>query len=105
VADDLDFEVCKDYYITVEAWDSGNPPLSTATMVIIELMDVNDNAPAFDQDIYNVLIGEDASIGQTVTRVTVGLNLFPILISLLLTFSKTFVLLVCVCVCVCVCVM
>ncbi|KAM6907626.1 protocadherin Fat 3 [Xenentodon cancila] len=69
VADDLDFEVCKDYYITVEAWDGGNPPLSTATMVIVELMDVNDNAPAFDQDIYNVLISEDASVGQTVTRV------------------------------------
>uniref|UniRef100_A0A3B4YYD2 FAT atypical cadherin 3 n=1 Tax=Seriola lalandi dorsalis TaxID=1841481 RepID=A0A3B4YYD2_SERLL len=60
VADDLDFEVCKDYYLTVEAWDSGNPPLSTATMVTIELMDVNDNAPAFSQDIYNVLISEDA---------------------------------------------
>uniref|UniRef100_A0A3Q2DCV8 FAT atypical cadherin 3b n=1 Tax=Cyprinodon variegatus TaxID=28743 RepID=A0A3Q2DCV8_CYPVA len=69
VADDLDFEVCKDYYITVEAWDNGNPPLSTATMIVIELMDVNDNAPMFDQDIYNVLISEDASIGQTVTRV------------------------------------
>uniref|UniRef100_A0A8D3B4U7 FAT atypical cadherin 3b n=1 Tax=Scophthalmus maximus TaxID=52904 RepID=A0A8D3B4U7_SCOMX len=62
VADDLDFEVCKDYYLTVEAWDSGNPPLSTATMVIIELMDVNDNAPAFSQDIYNVLVSEDASV-------------------------------------------
>uniref|UniRef100_A0A3Q2ZLK4 FAT atypical cadherin 3b n=1 Tax=Kryptolebias marmoratus TaxID=37003 RepID=A0A3Q2ZLK4_KRYMA len=69
VADDLDFEVCKDFYITVEAWDSGSPPLSTATMVIIELMDVNDNAPVFDQGIYNVLISEDASVGQTVTRV------------------------------------
>ncbi|XP_069366544.1 protocadherin Fat 3 [Paralichthys olivaceus] len=69
VADDLDFEVCKDYYLTVEAWDSGNPPLSTATMVIIELMDVNDNAPAFSQDIYNVLVSEDASVGQTITRV------------------------------------
>uniref|UniRef100_A0A3Q2TJN6 FAT atypical cadherin 3 n=1 Tax=Fundulus heteroclitus TaxID=8078 RepID=A0A3Q2TJN6_FUNHE len=69
VADDLDFEVCKDFYITVEAWDNGNPPLSTATMIVIELMDVNDNAPMFDQDIYNVLISEDASIGQTVTRV------------------------------------
>uniref|UniRef100_A0A4W6FZ14 FAT atypical cadherin 3 n=1 Tax=Lates calcarifer TaxID=8187 RepID=A0A4W6FZ14_LATCA len=62
VADDLDFEVCKDYYLTVEAWDSGNPPLSTATMVTIELMDVNDNAPAFSQDIYNVLVSEDASV-------------------------------------------
>ncbi|KAF7206514.1 protocadherin Fat 3-like [Nothobranchius furzeri] len=69
VTDDLDFEVCKDFYITVEAWDSGNPPLSTATMVIIQLMDVNDNAPVFDQDIYNVLISEDAPVGQTVTRV------------------------------------
>uniref|UniRef100_A0AAQ5YXC9 FAT atypical cadherin 3b n=1 Tax=Amphiprion ocellaris TaxID=80972 RepID=A0AAQ5YXC9_AMPOC len=69
VADDLDFEVCKDYYLTVEAWDSGNPPLSTATMVTIELMDVNDNAPAFTQDIYSVLVSEDASVGQTITRV------------------------------------
>ncbi|KAI4814272.1 hypothetical protein KUCAC02_003474, partial [Chaenocephalus aceratus] len=70
VADDLDFEVCKDYYLTVEAWDSGNPPLSTATMVTIELMDVNDNAPTFSQDIYNVLVSEDASVGQTITRVS-----------------------------------
>uniref|UniRef100_A0A3B4ZIB6 Protocadherin Fat 3-like n=1 Tax=Stegastes partitus TaxID=144197 RepID=A0A3B4ZIB6_9TELE len=44
----------------------GNPPLSTATMVTIELMDVNDNAPAFTQDIYSVLVSEDASVGQTV---------------------------------------
>lgn len=69
MVDDLDFEVCKDFYITVEAWDRGSPPLSTATMVIIELMDVNDNAPIFDQDIYNVLISEDVSVGQTVTKV------------------------------------
>uniref|UniRef100_A0A3B4H5K7 Protocadherin Fat 3-like n=1 Tax=Pundamilia nyererei TaxID=303518 RepID=A0A3B4H5K7_9CICH len=69
VADDLDFEVCKDYYLTIEAWDNGNPPLSTATMVTIELMDVNDNAPAFSQDIYHLLVSEDASVGQTVTRV------------------------------------
>lgn len=77
VADDLDFEVCKDYYLTVEAWDSGNPPLSTATMVTIELMDVNDNAPAFSQDIYNVLVSEDASVGQTITRVISGLSVYP----------------------------
>ncbi|XP_040037255.2 protocadherin Fat 3 [Gasterosteus aculeatus] len=69
VVDDLDFEVCKDYYLTVEATDSGNPPLRTATMVTIELMDVNDNAPAFSQNIYNVLVSEDASVGQTITRV------------------------------------
>lgn len=85
VADDLDFEVCKDYYLTIEAWDSGNPPLSTATMVTIELMDVNDNSPAFSQDIYNVLISEDATVGQTITRVTFGLNLLSILFVFLST--------------------
>ena len=82
MADDLDFEVCKDYYLTIEAWDSGNPPLSTATMVTIELMDVNDNAPAFSQDIYNVLVSEDASVGQTITRVIFGLYLLsPLMFS------------------------
>ncbi|CAG00464.1 unnamed protein product, partial [Tetraodon nigroviridis] len=70
VADDLDFEVCKDYYLTIEAWDGGNPPLSSATVVTIDLMDVNDNAPTFSQDIYNVLVSEDASVGQMVTRVS-----------------------------------
>lgn len=77
MVDDLDFEICKDFYLTIEAWDSGNPPLSTATMVTIELMDVNDNAPAFSQDIYNVLVSEDAPVGQTITRVTLVLNLSP----------------------------
>ncbi|XP_077402634.1 protocadherin Fat 3 isoform X3 [Vanacampus margaritifer] len=69
VADDLDFEVCKDYYLTVEAWDGGSPPLSAATMVTVQLMDVNDNAPTFSQDIYNVLVSEDAPVGQSITRV------------------------------------
>ncbi|XP_028838817.1 protocadherin Fat 3 isoform X3 [Denticeps clupeoides] len=68
VADDLDFEVCKDYYLKVEAWDGGSPPLSAATMVTIELMDVNDNAPSFTEDIYNVLVSEDAVVGEIVTR-------------------------------------
>ncbi|XP_061608209.1 protocadherin Fat 3 isoform X2 [Phyllopteryx taeniolatus] len=69
VADDLDFEVCKDYYLTVEAWDGGSPPLSAATMVTIQLMDINDNAPVFSQDVYNVLVSEDAPVGQSITRV------------------------------------
>ncbi|XP_061755353.1 protocadherin Fat 3-like [Nerophis ophidion] len=69
VTDDLDFEVCKDYYLTVEAWDGGSPPLSAATMVSVQLMDVNDNAPAFSQEVYNVLVGEDAAVGQSITKV------------------------------------
>uniref|UniRef100_A0AAY5L2H7 FAT atypical cadherin 3b n=1 Tax=Esox lucius TaxID=8010 RepID=A0AAY5L2H7_ESOLU len=68
VVDDLDFEACKDFFLTVEALDGGEPPLSSTTMVTIELMDVNDNAPSFSQDTYNVLVSEDAAVGQTITR-------------------------------------
>lgn len=59
----------KDYFLKVEAWDGGSPPLSTTAMVTIELMDVNDNAPSFSEDIYNALVSEDAKIGETVIRV------------------------------------
>ncbi|KAJ8347820.1 hypothetical protein SKAU_G00264090 [Synaphobranchus kaupii] len=65
----LDFEVCKGYLLTVEAWDGGSPPLGAVTTVTIELMDVNDNAPKFQQDVYNVGVSEDAGIGQSVVQV------------------------------------
>uniref|UniRef100_A0A8C2DIR3 FAT atypical cadherin 3a n=1 Tax=Cyprinus carpio TaxID=7962 RepID=A0A8C2DIR3_CYPCA len=63
----LDFESCKDYFLTVEAIDGGTPPLSAVTMVNINLTDVNDNAPVFSRDAYSVSISEDANIGDTVT--------------------------------------
>ncbi|XP_048031668.1 protocadherin Fat 3 isoform X3 [Megalobrama amblycephala] len=68
VVDDLDYELCKDFYLNVEAFDGGSPPLRATTIVTIELLDVNDNSPSFSEDIYNVLISEDVAIGETVTR-------------------------------------
>ncbi|KTG47058.1 hypothetical protein cypCar_00009390 [Cyprinus carpio] len=64
----LDFESCKDYFLTVEAIDGGTPPLSAVTMVNINLTDVNDNAPVFSRDAYSVSISEDANIGDTVVK-------------------------------------
>nr|XP_055053279.1 protocadherin Fat 3a isoform X4 [Misgurnus anguillicaudatus] len=66
----LDFESCKDYFLTVEATDGGTPPLGAVTMVNINLTDVNDNAPMFSRDAYSVSIIEDANIGDTVVKVT-----------------------------------
>ncbi|KAI5099865.1 protocadherin Fat 3-like isoform X3 [Silurus meridionalis] len=68
VADDLDYEVCKDFFLKVEAVDGGTPPLKTSTIISIEVMDVNDNAPFFSEEIYNVLVSEDTVIGSTITR-------------------------------------
>ncbi|KAG7322395.1 hypothetical protein KOW79_013741 [Hemibagrus wyckioides] len=68
VADDLDYEVCKEFFLKVEAVDGGTPPLKTSTIISIEVMDVNDNAPFFSEEIYNVLVSEDTAIGETITR-------------------------------------
>ncbi|KAL0973402.1 hypothetical protein UPYG_G00203040 [Umbra pygmaea] len=66
----LDFETCRDYFLTVEARDGGTPPLSAVTTVNINLTDVNDNAPMFSRDVYTAVISEDATIGESVVKLT-----------------------------------
>ncbi|XP_058884470.1 protocadherin Fat 3-like isoform X3 [Acipenser ruthenus] len=66
VSKELDYEMCKDYFLTVEARDGGTPPLSAVVTVNVDLTDVNDNAPTFSQNIYNAVISEDSSIGDSV---------------------------------------
>ncbi|XP_067890087.1 protocadherin Fat 3a isoform X2 [Heterodontus francisci] len=65
----LDYETCKGYYLTVEARDGGFPSLSTVTTVNVNVTDVNDNTPEFSREIYNAVISEDASIGDSVVTV------------------------------------
>lgn len=66
----LDYEVSHEYYITVEATDGGSPPLSDMATVNINLTDVNDNRPAFSQDVYTAVISEDAELGKAVITVS-----------------------------------
>ncbi|KAM6933567.1 protocadherin Fat 3-like [Xenentodon cancila] len=70
VAQPLDYETCRDYFLTVEARDGGTPTLSTITMVNINVTDVNDNAPIFSHDLYTAVVSEDANIGQFVIQLT-----------------------------------
>ncbi|XP_069390114.1 protocadherin Fat 3a isoform X6 [Paralichthys olivaceus] len=66
IAQTLDYETCRDYFLTVEARDGGRPPLSAISTVNINLTDVNDNAPMFSHDVYSAVVSEDANIGQSV---------------------------------------
>uniref|UniRef100_A0A665T275 FAT atypical cadherin 3a n=1 Tax=Echeneis naucrates TaxID=173247 RepID=A0A665T275_ECHNA len=66
IAQVLDYETCRDYFLTVEACDGGTPPLSAITTVNINLTDVNDNAPMFSCDLYSAVVSEDATIGESV---------------------------------------
>ncbi|TMS23972.1 Protocadherin Fat 1 [Larimichthys crocea] len=52
-----------------EATDGGSPPLSDMATVNINLTDVNDNKPAFSQDVYTAVISEDTELGKTVLAV------------------------------------
>ncbi|XP_070826253.1 protocadherin Fat 3a isoform X4 [Chaetodon trifascialis] len=68
VAQSLDYETCRDYFLTVEARDGGTPPLSAITTVNINLTDVNDNAPMFSCDLYAAVVPEDSTIGESVVQ-------------------------------------
>ncbi|KAG5869907.1 Fat-like cadherin-related tumor suppressor-like protein, partial [Gonioctena quinquepunctata] len=69
VADTLDYERAKDYFLTIQAIDGGIPPLSNVATINISISDCNDNAPVFSQQSYNAKIREDAQIGDKILQI------------------------------------
>lgn len=65
----LDYERVRDYLLTIQATDLGEPPLSNQAMVNISILDANDNAPIFSQLAYTTQISEDAHIDEVVIKV------------------------------------
>ncbi|XP_060751241.1 protocadherin gamma-A12-like isoform X24 [Tachysurus vachellii] len=65
----LDREDIADYNITITAVDSGSPALSSNVLLSIKLSDVNDHAPQFEQESYNVYIAENNAASMSVLRV------------------------------------
>uniref|UniRef100_A0A8D0CWR8 FAT atypical cadherin 4 n=1 Tax=Sander lucioperca TaxID=283035 RepID=A0A8D0CWR8_SANLU len=65
----LDREKVAQYTLKVKATDRGLPPKNTAVKVLINILDVNDNAPRFSK-IFSATVAENAPVGYTVTRVT-----------------------------------
>ncbi len=79
----LDYETAHEFYLTVEATDGGTPRLSDMATVNINLTDVNDNSPIFNQDIYSAVISEDAELGKIVLTVSHPASLSEALLILL----------------------
>ncbi|XP_016148051.1 protocadherin-23 [Sinocyclocheilus grahami] len=65
----LDREVKDVYELIVTARDFGSPPLSSKTTFQVQVTDVNDNPPVFDQNIYEESIPEDVREGTALFRV------------------------------------
>ena len=60
VTDQLDFENITQYEFDVVAMDTGSPPQSSSTHVLISVQDSNDNFPLFSQPIYQFFVAENS---------------------------------------------
>nr|XP_037285827.1 fat-like cadherin-related tumor suppressor homolog [Rhipicephalus microplus] len=68
LAGPLDREMVSRYVLEVECWDGGTPPLSAQALVHVEVLDVNDHPPRFDQSNYTAVVHEGRQAGWTVLR-------------------------------------
>uniref|UniRef100_UPI000B4DB9CC protocadherin alpha-13-like n=1 Tax=Lonchura striata TaxID=40157 RepID=UPI000B4DB9CC len=65
----LDRETIPVHRLVLTASDGGRPSLTGTMEVVISVLDVNDNAPQFNQSVYNVVLPENALEGTHVVRV------------------------------------
>ncbi|XP_068554809.1 protocadherin alpha-2-like [Anas acuta] len=68
----LDFEEVRLYELQIAARDMGVPPLSGHCSVMLEVLDVNDNAPEVWVTSLSVPVPEDASVGTVVALLSVS---------------------------------
>ncbi|XP_030744512.2 protocadherin alpha-8-like [Echinops telfairi] len=64
----LDREEAREHNLVLTATDGGKPELTGTVQLQVTVLDVNDNAPSFQQSEYQVRIFENADIGTVVIR-------------------------------------
>ncbi|XP_038556111.1 protocadherin gamma-C3-like [Micropterus salmoides] len=68
----LDYEETPAYEVRVQAMDQGTSPRSAHAKLLIEIIDVNDNAPVISVTSLMTPVKEDAELGTIVALVTVS---------------------------------
>ncbi|XP_010764715.1 cadherin EGF LAG seven-pass G-type receptor 3 [Notothenia coriiceps] len=66
----LDRESVPFYELTAYAVDRGIPPQRTPVHIQVTVLDVNDNAPVFPADDFEVLVKENSAVGSVVAQIT-----------------------------------
>ncbi|XP_054647582.1 protocadherin alpha-2-like isoform X15 [Dunckerocampus dactyliophorus] len=66
----LDREGVSQYLVTLIATDEGSPPLSTTSIITIQISDVNDNPPQFMEPVINIYLKENSPVGTTIYTLT-----------------------------------
>ncbi|XP_054244949.1 protocadherin gamma-B5-like [Indicator indicator] len=65
----LDREQAAEHRVTLVARDRGSPALSSRAALVLEVSDVNDNAPVFEEEAYSAYVAENNAAGTPVLRV------------------------------------
>ncbi|KAM7162923.1 LOW QUALITY PROTEIN: uncharacterized protein RBU57_009885 [Macrochelys suwanniensis] len=65
----LDRERTPEYNITITATDNGSPPLSTQKTILLQIWDINDNAPVYDKPSYTAYVPENNPSGSSIFSV------------------------------------
>ncbi|XP_063269937.1 protocadherin gamma-B5-like [Prinia subflava] len=65
----LDREQAAEQRVTVVARDRGRPALRSSRELVLEVSDVNDNAPVFEEAAYSAYVAENNAAGALVVRV------------------------------------
>lgn len=66
----LDYEKQRFHRLTIRAVDHGLPSLSSTQTLTVEVGDINDQLPVFEQNIYNASVAENRDPGEPVIRVS-----------------------------------
>ncbi|XP_045899249.1 protocadherin alpha-3-like, partial [Micropterus dolomieu] len=65
----LDRESASSHSLVLTALDGGKPPKSGEINILVNVLDVNDNAPDFFKDVYSVMLNENVPVGTAVVQV------------------------------------
>ncbi|KAM5301548.1 protocadherin alpha-13 isoform 2-T2 [Glossophaga mutica] len=68
----LDFEEKKFYEISIEAIDQGNIPMAGHCTILVEILDINDNAPEVTITSLSLPVREDAQVGTLIALISVS---------------------------------
>uniref|UniRef100_A0A673CGZ6 Cadherin EGF LAG seven-pass G-type receptor 1a n=1 Tax=Sphaeramia orbicularis TaxID=375764 RepID=A0A673CGZ6_9TELE len=70
VINPLDYEMIREYNLRIKAQDGGRPPLINGTgMVVVQVVDVNDNAPMFVSTPFQASVLENVPVGHSVIHI------------------------------------
>ncbi|XP_035281502.1 cadherin EGF LAG seven-pass G-type receptor 1-like isoform X1 [Anguilla anguilla] len=70
VINSLDYELIREYNLRIKAQDGGRPPLINGTgMVVVQVVDVNDNAPMFVSTPFQASVLESVAVGYSVIHI------------------------------------